>query len=180
MVTLNLSNLIPSIGNLTVVKVFVKTAIATVFSPIPLLITLLLTLGVIYLISLVTYNLVNEKHTSKEQNKFVKKVFMQNKSVITIALLVGFALNFFVNENTIVMQTTAKTAQYEKVCTFIAQKELAQGLSDAQVAQDMDESNCNSKSLPFIELFNQLFGQNSHNFPVTPRGNWSQRDTNQA
>lgn len=155
--------------------------LTTMFSPIPLVLTLLLTLGTVYMLSLITYSMISKKFNRKEQNKFVKNVFSKNKSVLLVVLLIGLLMNFSINKDTIIMIATAKAKQMDNVCTFITEQEMDAGISDEQVMKDMDASGCNSKALPSIKLLDQMFGKkHSTPFQHPPRGEWFKRDTNEA
>jgi hypothetical protein len=181
MVVLNFFDAVPNVGNLTFVKIFAKTILTTMFSPISLALTILLTLGIIYMLSLMTYTMITKKFNKREQNKFVKNVFVNNKSVVVVVLLIGLFMNFSINKESIVKDTTVKVSQYDKVCTMITEQEMDQGLSDEQVMKDMDASGCNSKALPFIKSFDQMFGKKTTKpFAHPPRGEWFKRDTNEA
>jgi hypothetical protein len=137
-----------AVGKLVFYKVFAISLLSTLFSPLVILTTLLLCLGVPYLL--------NRMVSIGKKKDFTFKFFKKNISVIFILFLFGLCLNICTSKEAIVKNTTDGLAPYEKMCTIIPGKMLDQHMTSEEIKDAMKKSGCNADAFAAIKILHDL------------------------
>lgn len=156
MIALDFTNLLPVVSSYTMTKIFAKTLVSVVCSPVPLLTTILVSFGVAYMISGMIYN-STDVNVAQNRSSFTKKFFIKNKVLVSCLFLLALLMNVAINSNKIVTESLIAIKPYDLACTFITQKEIDAGYDDEKIRSDMKESGCNPVAFAQVKtLYNSV------------------------
>ena len=182
LINLTPNALMPSIGKSLATKLFLKSALSVIFSPVSIVLMLLLTVGIFYILTLMVYSFTQHATHNKlkmSKDSFIKHSFKNNKSTLVIFLFAALCVNITMSLQKIIDNSTTAMLPYEKMCTIIPEKMLENNLSDDYISSAMDISGCNSQALPGIKYLWHMIPKKPEQRQHT-HGQYNERERNEA
>jgi len=131
---------VSTISDFTLTKIFIKSFLSTIFSPMSVIFMLFFVFGFTYLLS-------------KRENQIAnKQFFSKNKTAITILLLFSLLGNIECSKQSIMKNTADVSENYSKVCRMVPIKMLDEHFTDSEVTDAMAKSGCNPEAFPLIKF----------------------------